>query len=111
MKIDWEVIKEKILNNIQDGLGSGKPAYTEADIKEGIELFVKLVIYPTSVNSLKGLHNVIMPALQDAYILKKGEIGPLRLLADSFESYLKKLCIVVLNKPAEQVEHMSLIPL
>jgi hypothetical protein len=79
MNIDWEILREKIKGNIEDNLLNGKPKFTETQIKSGVELLFKFIAHPTEVVSLKGLSKSIFPALQEAFITKKGEIGPLRI--------------------------------
>jgi hypothetical protein len=110
MNIDWEILREKIKGNIEDNLLNGKPKFTETQIKSGVELLFKFIAHPTEVVSLKGLSKSIFPALQEAFITKKGEIGPLRILADSFEPFMKKYCIVVLNLPHADITSKTLIP-
>lgn len=111
MKIAWETIREKIKNNVEETLAEGSPPFSEAKVIKGIELFIKLVSQPTNVSALKGLHAQILPALQKGYIDEKGEIGPLRLLADSIEPFLKKFYIFILDIPAKDVDSMTLLRL
>jgi len=111
MNIDWEIIREKIKNNIEENFSSGKPSYSEEQVKSGIDLFFKFVAHPTTETSLKGLSKSIFPALNEAFVTKKGEMGPLRALADSLEPFFKKYCIVVLEIPALDITNKTLIPI
>jgi hypothetical protein len=111
MKIDWIVIKDKIRINLLDVLGKGDPNYTDEEIKKGIDLFIKSVIYDLKINSLNGLSKIILPALQEAYIEKKGEMGSLRIIADSLEGYLKKISIISGKKTYEEAKNIQLMPL
>ena len=111
MKIAWEVIKEKIKNNIEESLYEGNPSFSEEEVIKGINLYLKLVNQPINVGSLKGVHTQVLPALQQGYIDEKGEMAPLRLLANSMEPFLKKFCIMILNKQTKDIESMTLLEL
>ncbi|MCQ6957675.1 hypothetical protein [Mucilaginibacter aquariorum] len=111
MNIDWEIIREKIKNNVEEILTTGDPNYSAGQIKNGIELLFKFIAHPVEENSLKGLPKAIFPALQEAFIDKKGDMGPLRALADSFEPFLKKYAIVVLGHRPAAVVGKTLLPL
>jgi hypothetical protein len=109
MKIEWDSIKEKVINNISDILKTGTPSYI--DLNEGLELMRKAILYKTNIPQLDGLPRIILPALQEAYFSKKGEIGPIRVIADSIEPYLKKLLILVKNKNFDEITDLTLISL
>lgn len=91
--ISWENIKEKVYSNTKQAFQCGNPKICEKDIIECIDLLKKLILHNTETPSLNGLSKVLIPALQDAYISNIGDIGSLRIIADSLEPFLKKLCI------------------
>lgn len=109
MKIDWEIIKEKIANNVSDILKNGTPSFDNID--EAIDLFRKAILYKSNIHELDGLPRVLIPALQEAYITNKGEIGSLRLIATSLDSYLKKMIILVQNRNFQEISGCNLLQL
>jgi hypothetical protein len=109
MKTDWNLINEKIENNVSDILKNGTPSFP--NVKEAIELFKKTLLYKSNIHELDGLPKVLIPALHEAYITKKGEIGSLRHIATSLEAYLKKLLVLAKNKPFRELNNVNLISL
>jgi hypothetical protein len=109
MKTDWDLIKEKIKNNVSDILKNGRPSFS--DINGAIELFKKTLLYKSDIHELDGLPKVLVPALHEAYITNKGEIGSLRHIATSLDAYLKKLLVLAKNKPLRELNNVNLISL
>jgi len=109
MKIDWEIIKEKIENNVSDILKTGTPSYNNID--EAIDLLRKSILYKSNIHELDGLPRILIPALHEAYITKKGEIGPLRQIATSLEAYLKRLLVLCKNIRFQDIPDSNLISL
>ncbi|HRH49460.1 MAG TPA: hypothetical protein PLP23_11965 [Panacibacter sp.] len=68
------------------------PSYPNID--EGILLFQKIIYSNIIQFELGGLHRILPIALNEAYTSKIGQIGPLRVIADCMEPYLKKICLI-----------------
>ncbi len=109
MKTNWGLIGEKIENNVAEILKSGTPNFTE--IKVAIELFKKAILYKSNIQELDGLPKILIPALHEVYITRKGEIGALRHISTSLDAYLKKLLVLVKNKPFADLKNINLIRL
>lgn len=92
MNIDWTEIKEEIIRDIDDIFTLNTPQYI--DVADGVELFKKVIYSNIGGFQLGGLHREIMPALQDAYKDKIGQIGPLKILANGLEPFLKKVSVI-----------------
>lgn len=108
--ISWEDINLKILSTIRKTLTTGNPSYTQEEVKSAILQFKKIILHKTNEPELDGLSKIIIPALQDSLIDKKGEIAPLRLLADSLEPFLKKILLVCENESFSDIGSLTLIP-
>lgn len=92
MNIDWATVKDEIIRDVEDIFSANTPQFN--DISDGIELFKKVVYSNSGGFELGGLAKEILPALQDAYKDKAGQIGPLKGLANGLEPFLKKLCVI-----------------
>lgn len=111
MLINWETIKEKIISNTKSTFISGNPSVNEQSISEGVNLFKKVILHNVGVLGLNGLNKALIPALQEALITNVGNIGSLRVIADSLEAYLKKLSILGNKFSVAEIEGKTLIPL
>lgn len=92
MDINWSEIKEEIKRDIGDIFQTNNPAYP--DIDKGIMLFQKVIYSKVGSFELGGLHRAFPQALHEAYTTKIGQLGPLRIIATSLESYLKKIALI-----------------
>ncbi len=109
--ISWEDINLKIFTTVQKSLTTGNPHFKEDEIKRGISLFKKIILLKSGESELDGLSKILVPALQDALIDKKGETPSLRLLADSLEPFYKKILLVCNSQNFHEVSRLTLIPL
>lgn len=109
MKTDWALIEEKIENNISEIFIEGIPRYP--DVKEAVDLFKKVILYKSNIKELDGLPKILIPALHEAYINKKGELGPLRHISTTLESYLKKIIVLCKNQSFESLSKSNLVSL
>lgn len=107
MAIDWANIKEKIYNNVSKTLKAGTPSFTEEEIKNAIELFKKFILFKSGYAALDGLSKSLLPALQDAFIDKKGEVGSLTIISTNIEAFVRKLLVSVVGEPYSNVESIS----
>lgn len=108
--ISWEDIKHKIKLTVRKSLTSGNPQFTEEEITKGIELFRRIILYKSGEPELDGLSKIMVPALQDSLLDKKGELPSLRLLADSLEPFYKKILLICKGKNFGEIERLTLIP-
>lgn len=108
--ISWEDINLKIFSNVQKTLTNGTPNYSEEEINKGISLFKKIILVKTGESELDGFSKLIVPALQECLLDKKGEISSLRLLADSLEPFFKKILITCTIANFQEVNTITLIP-
>lgn len=108
--ISWEDINSKIHSTVRKTLTSGNPNFTEEAIVKGIALFKKIILYKSEQTELDGLSKILVPALQDSLLDKKGELSSLRLLADSLEPFLKKILLVCDSQEYNQINGLTLIP-
>ncbi len=109
MKIDWEIIKDKTKGLISNELTNGEPSYSNID--EGLDLFWKTVLYKSNIQKLDGLPRVLIPSLQEALILKSGEVAPILQIATSLEPYLRKLMVLARNISFDDIKSKPLVAL
>lgn len=107
MAIDWANINEKIYNNVSKTLKAGRPSFTEDEIKEAIELFRKFILFNSGYAALDGLSKALFPALQDAIIDKKGEVGSLIIISTKIEAFIRKLLVSVLGDSYANINNLS----
>ncbi len=88
MDINWTEIKEEIKRDIGNIFQVNNPVFN--DIDKGISLFQKVIYSKVGNFVLGGLHRTLPVALHEAYTTKVGQLGPLRIIADSLEPYLRK---------------------
>lgn len=111
MLINWENIKEKIISNTKSTFKSGNPSINDENITEGVNLLKKVILHNVGVLGLSGLPKALIPALQEAFITNVGNIGSLRVIADSLEPYLKKLSIIGNKLSISEIDGKTLIPI
>lgn len=92
MDINWTEIKEEIKRDIGNVFQINNPSYP--DIDKGIALFQKVIYSKAGNFKLGGLHRTFPVALHEAYTTKVGQLGPLRIIADSLEPYFKKIGLI-----------------
>lgn len=109
--INWETIKAKINSNTRSTFLKGSPVIIEEDVLEAIELYKKIILYNVGISDLNGLAKLLLPALQEIFINKVGDNGALRIIADSLEPFLKKICIVVKGLSYNDCSDKTLIPI
>jgi hypothetical protein len=109
--INWKKIETKINSNIRNSLALGSPSFNNQQILDGIELFKKVIFHKLVFSDLNGLPQVLIPALQKIYITDLGDIGSLRIIADSLEPFLKKLCIIGKGQSFQDIQNKTLIPI
>ena len=108
--INWENIKEKMHSLTKTSLKNGTPSISDEMILEGIFLLKKVILHNINSPVFSGLSKILIPALQDSLVLKIGDIGSLRIIADSIEPLLKKICVIGKGLPIASVENLTLIP-
>lgn len=108
--ISWEDIKLKIHSTVRKPLTSGNPLFTEDEIMKGTVLFRKIILYKSGESELDGLSKIMVPALQDSLLDKKGELPSLRLLADSLEPFYKKILLICKGQSFSEINKLTLIP-
>ncbi|MFD2034497.1 hypothetical protein ACFSKL_06825 [Belliella marina] len=108
--ISWEDIKLKIHSAVRKPLTSGDPNFTEDEIAKGILLFRKIILYKSGEPELDGLSKIMVPALQDSLLDKKGELPSLRLLADCLEPFYKKILLICKSHSFRDLDKLTLIP-
>lgn len=110
MTYDWKQIKIDLDLNVKKVFNSGvNPTYP--DFNETLELFQKVLQFKTGITKLDGLSRTILPALHQAYISNKGELNPIKILAEELEPYLKKVIYIIYNKDFTRDHRKSLAPL
>jgi hypothetical protein len=92
MDINWSEIKEEMKRDLGNIFQTNNPSYS--DIDKGIELFQKVIYSKVGNFELGGLYRTLPAALNEAYTTKVGQLGPLRIIADSLEPYLKKIALI-----------------
>lgn len=107
---NWESIKSKIKANATPSLKNGNPQLSDAEIDESIDLFKKMVLHNVGNINLNGLARILFPALQKIYITAIADDGSLRIIADSIEPFLKKICIVGKGFTYTDIAKSTLIP-
>ncbi len=109
MDINWSEIKEEIKRDIGNTFQVNTPVFP--DIDKGIELFQKVIYSKIGTFELGGLHRTLPPALHEAYTNKVGQLGPLRIIADSLEPYFKKIALIANLDTPPSILTKQLIPL
>lgn len=109
MDTNWIEISEEIKRDIGNIFLTGDPSYQDVD--KGISLFRKVIYAKVGGTQLGGLRRTFSEALHEAYTNKVGQLGPLRLLADSLESYLKKVALIAHLDTATAIHTKKLLPL
>jgi hypothetical protein len=90
---NWIKIKRELTNNLKKPFGNSQnPVFNNFD--EGLDLFYQIVLLKSNIPTLDGTTKTIIPALQDAYISKRGELNSLNTLANQLEAYLKKIIYI-----------------
>lgn len=110
MTIEYSKLQEKILNSIRPILNNGTPKYTDEQIANAIKLFFKVIREPVHP-FLNGLSGYLETALNEAYITKIGELGPLEIISVRLEAFLKKISILCKGKKYDNVGRKTLIAL
>jgi hypothetical protein len=100
MNFNLSEIRLELSNNVEDHFkSSSNPRISSFSagfsFEKGLDLFFKAIVHRTGNNELDGLTKTMIPALYDAYVAKRGELTPLKILSTELEAYLKKLCFVV----------------
>lgn len=91
--INWIKLKREVSINLKKVFeNSTNPYY--ANFEEGLELFQQIVMLKTNNLKLDGTTRTILPALNDAYITKKGDLNSLNILSTQLEAYLKKIILL-----------------
>lgn len=106
--INWVAISESIFKTVHKSLKEGSPSFNDDEIIEAIELFNKFVKIKSGYALLDGLSKIILPALQDSLINKKGELDSLTLLSTSIEPYIRKLLILTDGVSFSEIEKLGL---
>jgi uncharacterized protein YutD len=109
MDLQWTEIKSEIKRDVEDILLTESPSFT--DIEKGFELFQKVIYADIQKSSLGGLASTLPQALQDAYISKRGDLSPLKILSDNLEPYLKKIAIIATLDNPNSILGTPLMPL
>lgn len=100
MNYNLHDIKAEITNNVaQHFMASQDPKLSDYPLGftfgEGVDLFFKVVIYKVGIFELDGLTKTVIPTLHEAFITRRGELAPVKLLASELEGYLKKLTFLL----------------
>lgn len=109
--LNWDTIKSKINSNARQAFKNGSPSIDDVEINEAIELLKKLILHNIGVKDLNGLAKILFPAFQKIYISSIADDGALRIIADSLEPFLKKICIIGQGISYQEVEGLTLIPI
>jgi len=107
---NWIKIKKELSQNLKRVFdNSTNPLITNFD--DGLELFYQIVLLKSNVQKLDGTTRTILPALQDAYINKRGDLNSLNTLATQLEAYLKKIIYIKDNLDYSNNSSKTLAPL
>lgn len=107
---NWDRIKQEITLNVGKVFSSTiQPCYL--DFNQGLDLFYKVISVKCNNKSLDGLTKTVLPALFDAFSSHKGELNPVKILAEELEPFLKKICLLLYNKDYSNDHFKSLGPL
>ncbi|MGB8195182.1 MAG: hypothetical protein WCF67_24815, partial [Chitinophagaceae bacterium] len=109
MGINWAAIKEEIKRDLGNVFATNIPTYNS--IEEGIDLFQKVIYTKYGNFELGGLHRTLPLALHEAYVTSAGQLNPLRIIADSLESYLKKIALIANLENANSILSKQLMAL
>lgn len=109
--MNWKSIKKAIFQEVKEVLQNGDPKFTEEEILEGIDLMKKVLYHNVGELDLNGLHNRIIPALEEALHTKYGDYNPVETITYRIDGYLKKICIIGLNSSFTDVDKKTTIPL
>lgn len=107
---NWDKIKQEITLNIGKEFSSAiQPCYN--DFNHGLDLFYKVVSVRCNNSALDGLTRTVLPAIYDAFGSHKGELNPVKILAEELEPFFKKICLLLFNKDYTNNHSKSLGPL
>ena len=102
MSYNLSDIKAELKNNVKDSFDhSTNPSYSDFgpkfDFEKGLDLFLKVILYKCGIFELDGLTKTLIPSLHEAYISKRGDLLPLKMLSSELEPYLKKIAFIKSN--------------
>ncbi|MFZ4523686.1 MAG: NACHT domain-containing protein [Bacteroidales bacterium] len=94
MKDNWKSVRSKINDNIKEIFESSSlPSYANFD--EALELFRNVLFHKTGIKKLDGLSDSIFEALFEIYFTKPGGNGPVEILVNNIEAFLKKIIFII----------------
>ena len=95
MEYNWNSIKETIKLNCEHVFSESSLSYTIDDLEEALIIFNNFLLYPMpGCDSIRGLENNFVEALQQACLNAEGIQSYLDTITTDFEPFMKKLLIL-----------------
>lgn len=99
MDYNLTAIKAEIVGNCKSIFDSStNPIYAQFaptfTFEDGVDVFFRVILFKTNIHKLDGLPKTLLPALQEAFVSRRGTLNPVKIIIEELEPFLKKLIFI-----------------